>query len=78
MALTLSSATIRRRVASISTVMKLSNHCDVTKSTNAVLALKRVHRQKGRAQKQALPHTREVLEKLLSVCDVSNRGLRTG
>ena len=75
-ALTLSSATIRRRVASTSTVMKLSNHCDVTKSTNAVLALKRMHRQTGRAQKQALPLTREVLEKLLSVCDDSSRGRR--
>ena len=30
----------------------------------------------GRAQKQALPLTREVLEKLLSVCDDSSRGRR--
>jgi integrase len=76
MALTLSSATIRRHVASISTVLRLSERHDVTKSASVVLSLKRMHRQKGRAQKQAVPLTSEVLEKLLSVCDGSSRGLR--
>jgi integrase len=65
MALTLSSATIRRHVASISTVLRLSERHDVTKSASVVLALK-----------QAGPLTRELLEKLLSVCDGSSRGLR--
>lgn len=73
---TLASATIRRHVASISTVLRLSEHHDATRSPRVELALKRMHRRKGRAQKQAIPLTSNVLERLLRVCDTSTHGLR--
>lgn len=41
-----------------------------------VLALKRIHRQKGRAQKQAYPLTRDLLDKLLNVCGDDLKGQR--
>ena len=76
MALKSSSATISRHVASLSTLFRLSEVADVTKSPNVTLAVNRVYRQKGRGQKQAVPLTREVLDALLKVCDDSNSGLR--
>ena len=41
-----------------------------------VLALKRMHRQKGRAQKQVFPLTRPVLDQLLGVCGYDDQGVR--
>jgi integrase len=41
-----------------------------------VLAIKRMYREKGRAQKQAIPLTRVVLKALLGVCGADDRGLR--
>ena len=41
-----------------------------------VLALKRIHRQKGCAQKQAYPLTRDLLDQLLNVCDDRLKGQR--
>ena len=62
-----STATIRRRVASISSLLKLNNYPDPTRTPEVILALKRIHRQKGRAQKQAYPLTKDILNKLLAV-----------
>jgi len=62
-----STATIRRRVASISSLLKLNNYPDPTRAPEVILALKRIHRQKGRAQKQAYPLTKDILNKLLAV-----------
>ena len=55
---------------------RLSDLKDLTKSPPVELALKRMYRRKGRAQKQATPLTREVLEELLAVCGESNRKMR--
>jgi len=41
---------------------------DPTKHPDAILALKRLHRQKGRQQKQAEPLTEHVLLQLLKAC----------
>jgi integrase len=41
---------------------------DPTRAAPVVIALKRMHRQKGRAQKQALPLTNDILQQLLGVC----------
>ena len=62
-----STATIRRRIASISSLLKLNNYPDPTRAPEVILALKRIHRQKGRAQKQAYPLTKDILNKLLAV-----------
>ena len=71
-----SSSTIRRRIASISSVLKLSGNADPTKSPEVVLALKRMHRKKGRAQQQAAPLTKSILNQLLNACESDTKGLR--
>ena len=70
------SATIRRRINSLGTVLKLSKHCDPTKQPEVILAIKRMHRKIGRAQQQATPLTKPLLNQLLNTCDDSLRGLR--
>jgi site-specific recombinase XerD len=70
------SATIRRRINSLGTVLKLSKRNDPTKQPEVVLALKRMHRKIGQAQQQATPLTKPLLNQLLSNCDNSLRGLR--
>ena len=76
LAKTAASSTIRRHVHSLGTIYRLSGRADLSKAPAVVLALKRMHRQKGRAQKQAIPLTREVLEQLLAVCGYDDRGVR--
>ena len=70
------SATIRRRINSLGTVLKLSKNYDPTNQPEVILALKRMHRKIGRAQQQATPLTKPLLNQLLSNCDNSIRGLR--
>jgi len=70
------SATIRRRINSLGTVLKLSKNHDPTKQPEVILALKRMHRKIGRAQQQATPLTKPLLKQLLGNCDNSIRGLR--
>lgn len=70
------SATVTRRITGLSTVFRLSGLEDLTKAPTVILALKRMYRKKGRAQRQAIPLTRSVLEELLTVCGESNRKLR--
>ena len=69
-------ATIRRRIASISTLLKLNSYSDPTSSPEVILALKRIHRQKGRAQKQAQPLTKDILEQLVEVTGDDLVGMR--
>ncbi|MDC0953282.1 tyrosine-type recombinase/integrase [Porticoccaceae bacterium] len=70
------SATIRRRINSLGTVLKLSKNYDPTKQPEVILALKRMHRKIGRAQQQATPLTKPLLNQLISNCDNSIRALR--
>jgi len=70
------SATIRRRINSLGTVLKLSKNHDPTKQPEVILALKRIHRKIGRAQEQATPLTRTLLNQLLGRCDNSVMGIR--
>ena len=70
------SATIRRRINSLGTVLKLSKNYDPTKQPEVILAIKRMHRKIGRAQQQATPLTKPLLNMLLSNCDDSIMGLR--
>jgi len=76
LASTRKSATIRRRINSLGTVLKLSKHHDPTKQPEVILAIKRMHRKIGRAQQQAAPLTKPLLNQLLSNCDDSVRSLR--
>ena len=70
------SATIRRRINSLGTVLKLSKNYDPTKQPEVVLALKRMHRKIGRAQEQATPLTKDLLNQLLNNCDNNVMGVR--
>jgi len=70
------SSTIRRRINSLGTVLRLSKHHDPTKEPEVVLALKRMHRKIGRAQEQATPLTKTLLHQLLDNCDDSVMGIR--
>ena len=70
------SATIRRRINSLGTVLKLSKNFDPTKEPEVILALKRMHRKIGRAQEQATPLTKGLLNQLLNNCDNSIMGIR--
>jgi len=70
------SATIRRRINSLGTVLKLSKNHDPTKDPEVILALKRMHRKIGRAQEQATPLTKSILNQLLKNCDNSIMGIR--
>jgi integrase len=70
------SATIRRRINSLGTVLKLSKNHDPTKDPEVILALKRMHRKIGRAQEQATPLTKSLLKQLLNNCDNSTIGIR--
>ena len=70
------SATIRRRINSLGTVLKLSKNHDPTKQPEVILALKRMHRKIGRAQEQATPLTKSLLNQLLNNCDNGIMGIR--
>ena len=70
------SATIRRRINSLGTVLKLSKNHDPTKDPEVILALKRMHRKIGRAQEQATPLTKTLLNQLINNCDNSIMGTR--
>ena len=70
------SATIRRRINSLGTVLKLSKNFDPTKDPEVILALKRMHRKIGRAQEQATPITKGLLIQLLNNCDNRTMGIR--
>ena len=70
------SATIRRRINSLGTVLKLSKHYNPTSQPEVILAIKKMHRKIGRAQQQATPLTKPLLNQLLSNCDNSVSGLR--
>jgi site-specific recombinase XerD len=70
------SATIRRRINSLGTVLKLSKNHDPTKDPEVILALKRMHRKIGRAQEQATPLTKTLLNQLINNCDSSTMGIR--
>ncbi len=61
---------------SISSVMSLAQLTDNTRHPEVKLAMKRIHRQKGRAQSQAAPLTREIKNKLIKACTNDTRGLR--
>ena len=70
------SATIRRRINSLGTVLKLSKNHDPSKDPEVILALKRMHRKIGRAQEQATPLTKKLLNQLLNNCDNNIMGIR--
>ena len=73
---TYSTATLRRKLQSFSSVFNLAQITNNTQHPDVQLAMKRIHRRKGRAQKQASPLTFAVKQKLLAVCTDDTRGLR--
>ena len=76
MSFSMKSASISRRINSLGTVFRLSRLPDPTKDPDVILALKRMYRRIGRAQDQAYPLTRDILDKLLKVCSRDVSGMR--
>ena len=76
MAQKLTSATIQRRIASLSQIFKLTSVTNITKEPEVLLELKKINRRLGRSQKQATPLTLEVMRKLQAMCDDGIVGLR--
>lgn len=72
----ISAATLRRRIHSLNSLFHLANQRPHGDSSTVRLALRRMHRRKGRRQKQATPLTRSILNALLAQCDNSLRGRR--
>lgn len=70
------SATIRRKIHSLGSLLELLGLDDCTREPDVKMALKRANRTLGRAQKQATPLTRDILDKLKSLCDDSPMGVR--
>lgn len=69
-------ATICRRISSISRIHRLSEHGDPTTSDTVRLALRRMHRAKGRRQKQALGLTADLRDKLIDAASNDIQGAR--
>lgn len=69
-------ATIRRKVSSISAIHRLSDLTDPTKHTEVKITLRKISRQLGTRFDQAFPINRPLVERLLAVCPRDLRGLR--
>jgi site-specific recombinase XerD len=70
------SATIRRKISSISAIHRLSGLADPTKCPEAKLAVRKMHRQMGRIPAQAYGVSLAILEKLISDAGDDLRALR--
>ncbi len=69
-------STIRRKVSSISAVHRLSYLVDPTKHPEVKIAVRKVNRKLGTRFKQAYPINRDLLERMLTVCNSDLQGLR--
>jgi integrase len=69
-------ATVRRYVSSLSTFHRAARVANPVEAQAVKLALKRLHRAKGRAQAQAAPLNRPIVERLLAAVPNTLLGLR--
>lgn len=69
-------ATVRRYVSSVSTYHRAAGVQNPAESMGVKLALKRLHRAKGRAQAQAAPLNRQAVERMLDATPDTLQGLR--
>ena len=72
----LTSASIRRALAGIGTIHRLNKKIDPSKDSDVILAMRRMHRQLGRASKQAEPISSDRLKRMIKATDHSIMGLR--
>jgi site-specific recombinase XerD len=72
----LSTATISRRIKSLSSIFRFLSLSDTTKHADVFLQLKKIKRQKGTAQQQAEPLTQERIEQHAPYCDEGKVRLR--
>lgn len=68
LAQTHSTATIGRRIATLSSIYHLLNLKDITKHSDIALLFKKIRRKKGSAQVQAEPLTKDLIKQLLPHC----------
>ena len=72
----LRAASIRRAVASISTIHRLNRMPDPTKDPEVVIEMRRMHRRLGRCSRQAYGIKSEILKRLIAQTEGSLRGSR--
>lgn len=70
------SATIRRRINALRSIFRYMELPNPAAEYDASLALRRMNRKLGRAQIQATPLTRDILDKLMATCDDRPKGRR--
>ena len=71
-----SSASIRRAMCGVASIHRLNRYDDPTKDPEVNIAMRKMHRQLGRACGQAHGITQEILDKLLAATDDKVRGCR--
>ena len=69
-------ATIRRAVSSVATFHRAAGLPSPAASQAVTLALRRLHRAQGRAQAQASPLTRPLVDRMLAAAGAGRRALR--
>ena len=69
-------ATIRRRVTSIGRIHRFARHPDPTQDEEVFLALRRMHRRKGRRQQQVIGMTAVIRDQLIAAAGDDIQGLR--
>ena len=69
-------ATVRRYVSSIAVYHRAAGVTSPTQDVAVKLALKRMHREKGRRQKQAAGLTRPLVDRMLAACPGTTIGYR--
>jgi integrase len=69
-------ASIRRYVSSIAAMYRAAGALNPAASQRVKLALKRLHREQGRAQRQAAPLGRPLVDRMLAVPVAGPKGLR--
>ncbi len=73
---TRATATVRRYISSVTAMHRAAGLPNPCGHEIVRLALKRLHRAKGRAQVQASPLTRDRIDRMLAVAGTDRRGLR--
>ena len=71
-----SSASIRRAMCGVASIHRLNRYADPTKDPEVNIAIRKMHRQLGRACRQTQGITQEILDELLAATDNKMRGCR--
>jgi site-specific recombinase XerD len=69
-------ATIRRRISGIGLIHRFARYPDPTRDEEVYLALRRMHRRRGRRQRQVIGLTAAIRDQLIAASGADTQGLR--